>query len=592
MDEPPRFGAEGSGEALYATTERVRFEDVIPNFVSQHVRKKLDKYSAEGHSDMKSFKSSAESAFAAVVMADVSGYSALTANLAERGPVGAEILAKTMKGLLDKVIQIIIFYGGDIVKFIGDAIMFYWKLDGPLEDIDPTLGEDLEPADLARRAELVVQAAICCSEILKQYGTYPINIPDCTTTELKIHLGIGAGRIFDVHVGGDPGRWEHLIGGDAVSQLANVLDQAPPGESRLALSHTALKHMKGSINMSALEIVDYNKKAAVILHFDKDRIRRNTTARPTLADDLALWDIASPTQNIELYRQFINHSALFKLQSDINQSKVFSSEFPGLSELMSLFELRQATTLFVRIGGYAQDGFRWFETKDDLEDMQTAMEIVQKALFRFQGSLRQFHVDDKGAILLSFFGLPPHAHENDAQYGVKAALEIAEEFGRFFEHFNIGITTGVIAIGGVGNSVRTEYALMGDSINMAARIMCLEAAQNAVACDERTYNLCSKDFTFEDMGQHKVKGKKNPVKVFRPKCAVADTRVQKTNDPEGMGLVVGRGKEKAMLSESVRTHINEGGGGLLVFEGDGGMGLTTLMKYAKLQAVNAGCPIT
>ncbi len=45
----------------------------------------------------------ATDAFAAVVMVDVSGYSKLTAALAERGPVGAELLSKTMKGYLDQV---------------------------------------------------------------------------------------------------------------------------------------------------------------------------------------------------------------------------------------------------------------------------------------------------------------------------------------------------------------------------------------------------------------------------------------------------------------------------------------------------------
>ena len=52
-------------------------------------------------------------------MVDVSGYSKLTAALAERGPVGAELLSKTMKGYLDQIIEVILSYGGDIVKFAG-----------------------------------------------------------------------------------------------------------------------------------------------------------------------------------------------------------------------------------------------------------------------------------------------------------------------------------------------------------------------------------------------------------------------------------------------------------------------------------------
>lgn len=46
---------------------------------------------------------SADSGFAAVVMADVSGYSKLSSKLAEKGPIGAELLGKAMKGYLDQV---------------------------------------------------------------------------------------------------------------------------------------------------------------------------------------------------------------------------------------------------------------------------------------------------------------------------------------------------------------------------------------------------------------------------------------------------------------------------------------------------------
>jgi hypothetical protein len=88
------------------------------------------------------------------------------------------------------------------------------------------------------------------------------------------------------------------------------------------------------------------------------------------------------------------------------------------------------------------------------------MTIVQNALRRYEGSLRQKHVDDKGATILIFFGLPPLAHENDASYGLKAGLEICEKFSGAFDDFSIGITTGVVSIGGVGNENRIEYAVV------------------------------------------------------------------------------------------------------------------------------------
>jgi hypothetical protein len=44
-------------------------------------------------------------------------------------------------------------------------------------------------------------------------------------------LGIGAGAIYEVHVGGNPGRWEFFIAGDGVNQLGSVLDLAKAGMS-------------------------------------------------------------------------------------------------------------------------------------------------------------------------------------------------------------------------------------------------------------------------------------------------------------------------------------------------------------------------
>ena len=66
-------------------------------------------------------------------------------------------------------------------------------------------------------------------ELLNELGTYEINIPDCPIKVLRIHLGIGAGQIHDVHVGGEMGRWEHFIAGDALKQLSQVLDLAKAG---------------------------------------------------------------------------------------------------------------------------------------------------------------------------------------------------------------------------------------------------------------------------------------------------------------------------------------------------------------------------
>lgn len=116
-----------------------------------------------------------------------------------------------------------------------------------------------------------------------------------------------------------------------------------------------------------------------------------------------------------LYRQFMDKTALFKLQADINQSNLFQMD-PSLKELLELSELRQITTIFIKI-----ESLKDCQTGADLlEQSQDAISVVQTALARCEGSLRQFHVDDKGSTILCFFGLPPLAHENDARLGISA----------------------------------------------------------------------------------------------------------------------------------------------------------------------------
>lgn len=97
--------------AKYSTSNDGKLDEIIPNFVSNHVRrfcysalaKQLDQPFSQKKLAMPTLEPCINEAFGAVVMVDVSGYSKLTATLAERGAVGAELLAKTMKSYFDQV---------------------------------------------------------------------------------------------------------------------------------------------------------------------------------------------------------------------------------------------------------------------------------------------------------------------------------------------------------------------------------------------------------------------------------------------------------------------------------------------------------
>lgn len=99
--------------AKYAASNDGKLDEIIPNFVSKHIRRVCHtlqlngELTGNGRSEkelmMPQLEPSATEAFAAVVMVDVSGYSKLAATLAERGALGAELLSKTMKGYFDLV---------------------------------------------------------------------------------------------------------------------------------------------------------------------------------------------------------------------------------------------------------------------------------------------------------------------------------------------------------------------------------------------------------------------------------------------------------------------------------------------------------
>lgn len=279
-----------------------------------------------------------------------------------------------------------------------------------------------------------MRACLCCVELLKKLGDYKIAIQNCDISELHIHLGVGAGQMYDVHVFGNSERWEHFMAGDAVNQLQTVLDRAQP--SQLGVSTTAWELLSRVVDSSSIEVLKTEKDCTVLL---ASNITGRRISWPPLKRKLSRSHIPFDLR-VSLYKKYINHAVISKLLS-------------GYDDLMAMNELRQLTTVFIHLGDLK------FTSALELAQTQSAMESVQRAMTKYEGSLRQFHVDDKGATILAFFGLPPLAHENDAAYGLKAAIEIAKDFLKF-KSFSIGVTTGTVAIGGVGNKERTEYALV------------------------------------------------------------------------------------------------------------------------------------
>ena len=148
------------------------------------------------------------------------------------------------------------------------------------------------------------------------------------------------------------------------------------------------------------------------------------------------------------------------------------------------------------------------------DKIQKTVTLVQEAAYHGKATLRQFIIDDKGAVAIIVVGLPPVTVTKNSSRGLKIAL-------RILEHgipAQIGVTTGTCYCGTIGSSAsRGDFAVVGDHINMSARLMGA-ADEGSILCDVNTMFAArlDKSLYFGESKQLKVKGKKKPIKVYSP----------------------------------------------------------------------------
>ena len=148
----------------------------------------------------------------------------------------------------------------------------------------------------------------------------------------------------------------------------------------------------------------------------------------------------------------------------------------------------------------------------------------------------------RGDGILAFYGVPI-ALEDAPQRAIRSALAIHREMIRFNEKIKdgdklpqillrIGINTGPVVVGTVGNDLRVQFTAVGDTINMASRVENM-AEPGTTYVTEKTFKLTEGLFRFEALGKKEVKGKNEPINIYR----VITTRYKKTDIPNPIILI-------------------------------------------------------
>ncbi len=188
---------------------------------------------------------------------------------------------------------------------------------------------------------------------------------------------------------------------------------------------------------------------------------------------------------------------------------------------------------------------------------------------RYGGSIEKFI----GDAVMAVWGVPV-AHEDDAERAVRAGLELVqaiaaldEEVGAPGLRMRVGVVTGEVA---VTLGATAEGMVAGDAVNTAARVQSA-ADPGRVYVDEPTRSLTAAAIAYEDVGDHELKGKSLPVRLYAAVAVVADVgggqRVDGLEAP-----LAGRDRELRLLKEMFHAGVESGRPRLVVMDGEAGVG--------------------
>ncbi|HEX8202921.1 MAG TPA: adenylate/guanylate cyclase domain-containing protein, partial [Isosphaeraceae bacterium] len=425
---------------------------------------------------------------AAVLFTDISGFTKLTERLARGGPGGAETLSVLLNVYFEQLIARIAAHGGDVAKLAGDALIALW------------------PAEAGETpAEMTLRAAQCGLAVHETLRDYEVAEGVCLSTK----AGIACGEVVAMQVGGVLNRWELLLAGAPLVQMGVAEKQAEPGDVVLAP-----------------EAWDLVRDACTGTDIEHGCVRLEAIRRPIAPRPI---EVPTPPEEAE--------AALLGYIPGAIRARLVAGQTEWLGEL------RRITVLFVNLPDLnpadRQAG------PGVLERTQEVVRALQAALYAYEGSVNKLSVDEKGTTLVAALGLPPLAHEDDAIRGVQAALAMRAGLRELGVRCAIGVATGRVYCGEIGGAARREYTIIGDVVNLAARLMQKagegETGADGVLCDAATFQAAWTRLAFVPLPPVRLKGKADPVPVFRPEGRAA---------PEaGREPIVGRAPERTLLAE-------------------------------------------
>ncbi|HUP01021.1 MAG TPA: adenylate/guanylate cyclase domain-containing protein, partial [Gemmatimonadota bacterium] len=238
-------------------------------------------------------------------------------------------------------------------------------------------------------------------------------------------------------------------------------------------------------------------------------------------------------------------------------------------------ERKLVTVMFADVSGFTELA-AGLDPEEVRDLMNRCFDRLVPVIQRYEGTVDKF----VGDAIVALFGAPV-SHEDDPQRALRTAEEMLAELERFNAanqtdlglHF--GINTGTVVAGSVGAQERQDYSVMGDAVNMAARLEDL-SSRGEVLVGHDTVRLAGPGFVFDPLPEVAVKGKSTPIRAYR----LLGARTIEAEAAPAHSPLVGRTAELERIQAAIGA-LREGTGGRIAIVAEAGLGKSRLVAEAR-----------
>jgi class 3 adenylate cyclase len=448
----------------------------------------------------------------ALLLSDISGFTAISEALGGEGKEGTEQLSYLLDDYFCGMLGVIRKHGGEVIKFCGDSLLIAFYHNASEDVVRACAREMMEETE---RSEDIETCA----------GNFSVS--------MKV---VGKSGEWNELLLGNRRRREHFLCGKTIREIMSMEDRALSGET--------------------------------VIEWERGKEKRNPNAKARMSSEAPMTNDRMTRNGTETGRRGDREGARGRVQTkngdrdrdrDRDRGREWERSFlpQGVAALVdteSFGEHRAVTTAFLNLRGYDEENP---ETKSLQRLFREVISITEK----YGGVIHDIDSHAQGSNIMILFGAPT-SHENDAERAVMASMELSELNAGSLKA-RVGVSTGFVYAGVIGSDWRKEYAVMGDAVNTAERLM--ETARNGkVIVSGATQALTLGRIEYRELKSTKAKGKEEKLTRF--------TVLGLKEEEYFRFKFVGRERETETILQSI-----DSGGKAIIIKGGAGIGKSRLL---------------